>query len=183
MGALDDELGGWKRGMRARVLDVVAQDDRAEVREAAARHLANVGLPLPGAARRTVKLLAVDQDGKVRAQLIKSVRELVKSAAPLEATQLLANWSISRSAPLRNLTADVLADEVRFVGLPEALESLATCDEPEIRRSAARAAAARARGGDAIYRTILMTITADEDADTANLARRLLSDLSLPLEG
>lgn len=128
--ALDDELSTCRPLLRARVLGVVASDARVQVRLAAARHLVSVGLPIPGPARRTIKALACDDSVEVRDALADSLADLFRLARPLEATQVLAQWSINRSPIYRRLAVEMLVRDVPFAGRLEALELLARDHDP-----------------------------------------------------
>jgi hypothetical protein len=176
--ALEDELSDWNRGMRARVLGVVGADTRAEVRLHAARHLAEVGLPLPGPARRLVRSLAADRSQVMREELARSIRRLCRNGSPLEATQLLSNGCTSRSMPMRALMARVLARDIDYIGLPDALDYLAQTGDADVRHETALAAACRIHETPA-YAAILARLAEDRDHRVAAVAADALAELDL----
>lgn len=176
---VEDTLGPrWRGGDRSRVLGLLAQDARPEVRGHVAEATSALWPERQTQALLLLRVLARDPDRGVRVGACRGLSQLLQRAAPLDRTQIVADWTLSRHAADRAAIATVLGSRTLVYLADVALAQLASDTEPSVRWLALRAARERWREDPVSYSKLALERSNDPDGRVRRSARKLFGRIA-----
>lgn len=165
----------WRENDLLRLMELLAEDPRQQVRRRAAEFLTNFNEKgfFEGVEPILLKL-AGDSDPAVRASVTGTIAHWLESLDQLVRARLVLEWSVSEDARIRLILAQALASGVPSFGADLALEYLGEDADSEIRRAAIEAIKMRFQENPDFYRGVLKRRLMDEDRLVRRAARRAI---------
>ena len=165
----------WRENDLLRLMDLLAEDPRQQVRRRAAEFLKNFDRKgfFEGVEPILLKL-AGDPEPAVRASVTGTIAHWLESLDQLVRARLVLEWSVSEDSRIRLILAQALASGVPSFGADLALEYLCEDADPEIRQAAIDAIKRRFQENPEFYRGVLKRRLTDKDRLVRRAARRAI---------
>jgi HEAT repeat protein len=165
----------WRENDLLRLMELLAEDPRQQVRRRAAEFLTNFdGKGFFEGVEPILLKLAGDSDPAVRASVTGTIAHWLASLDQLVRARLVLEWSVSGDSRIRLILAQALASGVPSFGADLALEYLGEDADSEIRRAAIEAIKRRFRENPDFYRGVLKRRLTDKDRLVRRAARRAI---------
>jgi hypothetical protein len=136
----DEEIEKWQPAERRELIQLLARDERVSVRAALVKYVARCPLPLSDADESWFRTLANDEASDVRSAFASGFTRLLARASPLDRTDLISSWTVSRHEHERLAIARALNSFVPAVGARWATRQLLEDPSAEVRAAALAAA-------------------------------------------
>jgi HEAT repeat protein len=165
----------WRENDLLRLMELLAEDPRQQVRCRAAEILKNFGGKGFWVRIEPILLkLAGDSEPAVRASVTGTIAHWLSRLDELVRARLVLEWSVSADSRIRLILAQALASGVPSFGADLALECLGEDADSEIRRAAIEAIKRRFQENPDFYRGVLKRRLTDKDRLVRRAARRTL---------
>lgn len=173
--AVEERDPAWPKEDRRRVLLLLAQDPRPQIRARVAEAASALMPEWSDDANRLLYELALDPIGSVRAGVTRGLEALLAHVSPLERVEILGQWASAENVARREALAIALACPVTTMITDLVIEELSRDGNPRVRTAALRAARQHYQENPAAYAALAEARAADDDARVRRTARRLLA--------
>lgn len=159
---------------KARVLSLLLDDEREEVRAQVAQAMGSLWPQPVGDAAGELRRLSRDESDSVRVSAAVGLARAIERATAPERIDLVCTWALSEDPDERLALARALTWSTPVFVADLVLEQLAQDETPAVRAAALAAVAKHFHENSATYSRIVTQCAGDPDANVQKLAKALL---------
>jgi hypothetical protein len=172
--AVEEREPSWPKEDRRRVLLLLAQDPRPQIRSRVAEAASALMPDWSEDANRLLFELALDPIAEVRTSASRGLEALLKHVTPIERVEVLCQWAAAAEVARREALGLAMCAPITTLITDLVIEELSRDVNPRVRLAALRAAQHHYPENPAAYAAIAQDRADDEDARVRRAAKKLL---------